>query len=55
MYEVFGSKDSQKAHYKSAHYREWAKALIDVLRKPASVNSMFLPAEWWPSDEDDEF
>jgi quinol monooxygenase YgiN len=56
LYEIFTSKDSQKAQYKSAHYREWAKALIDVLRKPAAVNSMFLPAEWWPSDDgsDDE-
>lgn len=54
LYEVFASKDSHKTHYKSAHYREWAKALIDVLRKPATVNSMYLPAEWWPSDESDD-
>lgn len=54
LYEIFTSKDSQKAQYKSPHYREWAKSLIDVLRKPANVSSMFLPAEWWPTDDDDE-
>ena len=50
LFEVWKSQESLLKHYLSLHYREHAKALVDYLLVPESVQSMNLPGAWFMNE-----